>query len=460
MGNPVEEPHENKNWTVDSSSLIDGYAADPLSNTLWFHVDPPSTFTSTSPGDGVSAADDEWPGWVQVITSTVSAYTVTGGGKTIVVPQAPFWANTSGLNLTNSQVTNCISTLGNPNTLYALPNFSGVPWSDSLPLFTQMPLSGAQVCQNSSLASLPTPQSYSAAFGLKSTTLYPNIVGALHMGVDFFAAAGSSVYSIADNGIVVGIGRGMFNGGPNDPTRYNENNRLQNISSGTAWGAAYIEDTEATIYGYKYGYNMIVRYGSLYVLYGHLISLDPAMYVGRRVAAGDRLGAIGVVNTAHLHFEVRNMGGNSVQTDNMLIRVSKNPTQPPLTYDTRNKFGILRLGTSQGYANVYDITQFYHAGVQTWGQDNDEGLGLLAVSGLGFNLQPSTSQSGPLSSAITIGVGCAITYYSNNNPYVPIIPATPPGYRGFWLLANPTTQAPSISLPPSVQITPPSAYPQ
>ncbi len=48
---------------------------------------------------------------------------------------------------------------------------------------------------------------------------------------------------------------------------------------------------------------IIIRYGTVYAIYGHASSV--AVAKGQRVAAGDVVGASGDSNGAHLHFEIR-----------------------------------------------------------------------------------------------------------------------------------------------------------
>jgi len=437
-GNPNETDNEG-NPTITNTSIVDGYAIDPLINVLWFHIAPNSVYSAPSP-------DDFWAGWVEITSSTQKDYTVTIHQHEIVVPRKSFTLIPSirGFVLTQEQIQNCINAgIPDESFAYTLPALNDVPWTNTIPLFNWMPLSGAQMCQ---YTSLHATNLRSEAFALYDLSLYGNnyLPKGYHNGVDIYASEYSSVYSMSGSGLVVGIGRGQ-------PTvRYYIDN-----SSGGGWGAAYVNDKD------HIGYNVIVRYGSLYVLYGHLIRLDPHIYVGRKVDMGDRLGAIGQVDTPHLHFEVRNLGSSITRPDKTLVFVSSIPSQVPTTYDQPNKYGILKLGASQGDINEYDVMQLFQPSVQSYGQDLDSGSSKLNISGLGISLRPVVNPpKDTMSSSIQIGDTCSLFYHTILGPESSLIPTVPaganPGFRGF-ILGNAAFSAP---IDPNTQIMPPSVYPQ
>lgn len=52
------------------------------------------------------------------------------------------------------------------------------------------------------------------------------------------------------------------------------------------------------------GYSVTVRYGHLFVLYGHLMSIPDSIWVGARVRPNDPIGVVGTNGEKHLHLEV------------------------------------------------------------------------------------------------------------------------------------------------------------
>lgn len=279
------------------------------------------------------------------------------------------------------------------------------------------------MCQNTSLNSDP-PIFW--AFGYFSNN-YTYLPTGYHNGVDFFTVSGSSMYSVGTNGLVVGIGRGQ----PGEAA-------YSSTTSTNTWGAAYVNEGD--------GYNVVVRYGSLYVLYGHLKSIDPKIYVGALISNGTRIGKNGTVSTAHLHAEVRNYGES---TSSLMLTVPSNPNDPLATYNQPNKYGILKLGANQGTKNVYDIGQFFFPSSDTYGQDKDSGASNIKVEGLGPNLQ--------FGDPIKYGKTCTIPYVRNFlTPSIPTVPpGANPGYRGF-VLGQSDLVAP---IDPNYQVAQPSNYP-
>jgi hypothetical protein len=116
-------------------------------------------------------------------------------------------------------------------------------------------------------------------FGLIDPTNYPSLPGNRHPGFDFFAPSPTSNVQVlaVTGGIVVGIGRDAA------PT----------IHPAT-WGAT------------QGGFNLIVRTEGYFLLYGHLASIDPSIYLGARVGHGAVLGTLwDQGSNTHLHLEVR-----------------------------------------------------------------------------------------------------------------------------------------------------------
>jgi hypothetical protein len=127
--------------------------------------------------------------------------------------------------------------------------------------------------------------------------------------------------------------------------------------------------------------SLVVRYGHLYVLYGHLKTVDPGIYVGKVVNQGDRLGTIGTFTDSdpHLHIELHYWGA-ATPTNSYTIDV--NTSKP-------NRWGLLKprdkskiKSTAASYypkpQNYYDFSQFFSDDVKqpgtatAWGQDQDD----------------------------------------------------------------------------------------
>jgi hypothetical protein len=138
--------------------------------------------------------------------------------------------------------------------------------------------------------------------------LYNNLPGSRHPGFDFFAPSPTSNVQIlaVTGGIVVGIGRAQF------PTLHP-----------ATWGT-----TEG-------GFNLIVRTDGYFLLYGHLASIDPSIYLGARVGPGAVLGTLwDQGSNTHLHLEVR-----TFRHDNKVVQMAA--TLPQNERPLRCRFGAI-----------------------------------------------------------------------------------------------------------------------
>lgn len=401
----------NPAWPHLESSIaivkrIDAYAVDPLRNTLWFHIAPPENRLTNQmnpayPHDAVTP----WWGWARVISSSGQGFTVIEGSRFIVVPKQRYPSNAvRGLDVRIEEIENCLRTLPDASNQYILPDLVQASWTNAP--FTFFPISAASMCQWSSIGlggnfqipgTTPVPRSKGVqifGFALEDQPAYGDLrPSGYHPGVDFFAfadrslnnanypARGAAVYSIANKGLVVGIGLGRRIATPSNPPRYKT--QLEGHSSSASWGAVTVTDPAEVL-----TYNVVIRYGSRYVLYGHIRELDPAIYVGKLVTAGTRLGIIGTFNTPHVHIEVRTFGLDlNSPPEALLVRVPSNPLQTDLNYvrDTNlfgNKYGILALSTDRGgqgddfgtgMVSLHDFAQLFQGTVYAHAQDFDSG---------------------------------------------------------------------------------------
>ncbi|GEM_PF-3346305 len=147
-------------------------------------------------------------------------------------------------------------------------------WEEAL-VFTNKPL-------NAFATNDPNGNAF-RGFGFVDSDAYSTIPLCAHPGMDFFPssgdAAGTSVLA-AVSGTIVGMGKY-----DPDPVK---------IIPPATWGAV------------GGGYNIIIRTGRHYVLYGHLESIEPYYYLGAYVYAGERIGSLAVQpSNTHLHLEVR-----------------------------------------------------------------------------------------------------------------------------------------------------------
>ncbi len=206
---------------------LDKRSSDPLTGERWVHV--------------VSQEDTTINGWVK---------------RDSLLP---------GVTLAKEK-TDCLNSdsLLDVSTTYQIPN---IAWD--FPTFTQWPLDERWLNLNMGI------------WGLNKQSANANYPKGMHHGVDLFVndnTADIPVNSIG-HGIVVGIGIGPTNNKLN-PTRNQDTHRI--------WGA-----TE-NIYppnNARVGYSLVIRYGSLYVLYGHLDRIH--VWVGKEVLAGETLGLLG-----------------------------------------------------------------------------------------------------------------------------------------------------------------------
>jgi hypothetical protein len=453
--------------------MVDAYAIDPLRNTLWFHITPSADGFNPHP----AARDDtdalvRWWGWVRVTATAGLGYVVHNSALIIVPRKSVVMGVIYGLNLASSDIQNCLNTV--PNQSVALPDLSEVPWANatSVPTFTFFPLSAASVCQWSAFGvnnQYPRPgatplnrNSGQQVYGFaKWNSIYKNLNPSnYHPGTDFFGfanptpegstgwpASGASIYSVADHGLIVGIGIARYVTKLNPKTGKHEPDPWGFKTSSASWGATYVNTPVEAL-----TYNLVIRYGSLYVMYAHIRELDPNIYVGKRVDAGARLGIIGVAGTPHLHLEVRSFGTDLRSPPRKLLaRVPDNPydidfNPQASAAGTGNKYGILAIGNNfggQGYENgqnvsLHDAAQFFRNPVVAYAHDfgNETiGVGSVQVNGFGPNidssiitkvasstLTPSPTPGGTPFDTVWFGPTCGMKYNAGRPTY-PIVPS-------------------------------------
>ncbi len=166
--------------------------------------------------------------------------------------------------------------LANGNTL---PNPVSPNFAWNFILGTQVP---QQPIQSNKLATgVPSFQ----GFGAIDASNYGSITGCRHPGFDFQVAPQSNVFAMTD-GIVVGMG-----------TTLDSKNMLR---PGT-WGSV----TDPKDSNALPEFNLVIRDGAHFILYGHLGSIEPSLYYGKSVRIGDVIGVVVILaaNT-HLHVEV------------------------------------------------------------------------------------------------------------------------------------------------------------
>ncbi len=150
-------------------------------------------------------------------------------------------------------------------------------------------------------------------FGIPDVGQYSDNFHCQHPGFDFNGPLGADVNAIAD-GIVVGMASKY------DNTDENGNLKLTRID---AWGAT------------GGGYSVIVRTGNRFVLYGELGEIEDALYIGKRVVAGEKLGNLPFTGFPHVHIDIRGYGSSN-STDGLLrprfgaINSELNGTYTPL----------------------------------------------------------------------------------------------------------------------------------
>jgi hypothetical protein len=208
-----------------------------------------------------------------------------------------------------------------------------------------------------------------------------------------------------------------------------------NEYSAFTWGSTVIVE--------GVGYTIIIRYGNLYVLYGHLYQIEPTVYVGANVQKGMSLGNIGTSAPgadAHVHIEVRNFNTDDLtQFENALEKDASGNLNP---------YGLLYFRNPSQARYMYDLVQFYGPTGSFLDPDN------LIDSGSGLNQALIRIEDTPPvflrlpGYGIPLPAGCNLQYYT-----IPEIRETIPnsGYRGLELGRGPNEQsgASSSAKPPN-----------
>jgi len=355
--------------------VINRYAVDPINNHLWLRTAEGWVKPRVSGGAIYVPDPQKKCSWIKVTSST--------DPKRVIVPSS----GTGLFNLSLAQIQTCLNN-GVANATSDYP-FTKLAWSANpglLPqLFSRFPVSLQQLCSSNitDIKGLGDPDN-PAFYGLPGE----------HNGVDVFAPVGSNVYSMANlPGLVVGIGVEGLNG-----------------RSAGNWGATGI--TEGS------GFSVIIRHEHLYVLYGHLIEVDPSIYVGKGISFGTRLGKIGTANNAdavrHVHIEIRSFG-NTIPSGTYLVK--------DLT-GANNDYGVLINGGGQAL-NVYDVAQFFASTVNAVVDDSQSntvtvtGLGKTIVNG-GMVTFETTTPPSPCSQGT-----------KPTRTYTTFVGSQANGYRGF-----------------------------
>lgn len=384
-GNPYE-------GTIPATPNLtsDGYFVDAILNVLWLRVQ-----NSTQPIPGEMR-------WVPVEPSA----TTMVNGVTLTNPPQPY-INGGSLTLAPMVVSACTSDpTQNSQSRYMLPVPEVVAWGAPLTPFNTIPVSDAKFCQGFERNGTHVID------GLGFSTL-PNaedLYNGLHPGVDFYAPVDSVVYSIG-NGRIVAIGKDF---------RLSQRN-ITYTSSGN-WGGS---DLASTYNSGRGGYNVVIRYGQFYVLYGHLKELDLDIYVGKAVSAGTLLGKLATSSDPnaepHTHVELRLLNG-TVTESGTSVSGSQLIEDRNTNY---NSWGILKLGGSQP-TNVIDVTQFFDpTGSQVLVSDA-QSTRTGPIAGLGTIVTPVGNNVGQVT--IT-GLTCPPVVYNTLATGLQTTPTST--YRGF-----------------------------
>ncbi|MBE7514910.1 MAG: M23 family metallopeptidase [Anaerolineales bacterium] len=383
-GNPAEQK-----ITVANSVIIDAYAIDPLNHRLWFRR---TEGIANVPAGAVLR-------WIQVITPPAGFILQSQG---IIVPGKDF-DGVKSASLERDQIEACLSNLSKANLSghYALPPLDQVPWEMTSPLtFTHYPVSMYQTCV-AFTAEHRHIHMISGFADAKGGYWDPGY----HFGVDFFAPPDSVVYASGDRGLVVAL-------------------LHTDETTGAAWGDYKVKEITSMLTPFA----VVIRYGHLFVIYGHLQTIDPNIWVGKRVDAGTRLGTIGIYKTSnpHLHMSVMGFGR---ETPNAYVTWAQeidpqNPQAPKPNQWGIPDFQRTALRSEEfGYPKrAYDFTQFFEPDpilaattVATgapntleqpilrgsiWAEDTNGLWTLLVVNGLG----------GKHRTMIRLGFPCEIPY--------------------------------------------------
>jgi hypothetical protein len=405
-GNPTKLISEYLTTGMGVPIVIDSYAIDPINRHLWLHSGANWFKTTATNRTNGTVLKPDGCLWTEDANYA--------GNDGIVIPAL----DTATFRLTIEQILACIGTRtptiinGVADASYMLPELEDVPWPQTqtipeseLPQFVHFPTSLQQVCQ-STLFDL-----YGVGCFTGATYSNPNE----HPGLDCFAPLGSNIYSLADNGLVVGIGIGATDGS------YVQRSQAR-------WGSAAVVETV--------GYSIIVRHKHLFVLYGHLRELDSAIYVGAQVNAGTLLGQVGTATNpgavSHVHIELRSFGTDVPSGEEIIVMVRD-------TNGNYNDYGILANAAEQA-TNIYEAAQFFAATVDAFLSDTANSS-TVGVTGLGKGIVDTdkvtfdtTTPPSPCGMPTTLEGKPQLEYCSGVVPTD--VQQTSQGYRGFRLLQS------------------------
>jgi hypothetical protein len=208
---------------------------------------------------------------------------------------------------------------------------------------------------------------YFRGFGMSSSQDYPSIASCQHPGFDFPATANTTVRAMY-GGIVVGMGK---SGSQDRPA---------------AWGATIG------------GYNLVIRSGGHFVLYGHLSSIHPSLYYGKRVTAGAEIGTLADqgANT-HLHIQVsafntQQNADNSLRPHYGAIRRSTGIGIPDLTRNPILAIDVVYFIPPNLRGNVSNSAMGTNSSCLTGNQDYQYTIlnsATFGVSPFGYNMRDS-----------------------------------------------------------------------
>jgi hypothetical protein len=400
---------------------VQRYSVDSVANRLWFYIAPNSP--GLPPTKSLSDPSVPWFGWVMVAsrnTGGVVAHPETG--QNILVPPS----GSNDLFLSKDDILACLRNLSMPAEVKAIADLNAAAWG-MVSNFTFLPVSVGQVCSVNQPSHIWGFGYYIKPSQNEGTETPYDSTGGYHMGVDIFVPIGSNVYSIRDNGIVVGIGQSTPSG---IDGRYSQGN----------WGAVAIASASTN----NHGYNLLIRYGPYIALFGHLMEVNPEIYVGKAISEGEILGKIGKAYQdpsalPHLHLEVR-----SVAKTDFYQKIWDQPFQgSPNNPNEFNKFGIFQIGAPGNPSDFYDIFQTFNAQISAF--ETDASSTKTIAYGLGLGLKSSDK--------VYFGVNTCNKTYRGAEYTGATVPKDINGLRGFRSRGN------MAAAPFPINGTPPSIYP-
>ncbi len=185
-------------------------------------------------------------------------------------------------------------------------------------------------------------------FGIPNSLDYSSIPDCAHPGLDFFASTTNDGQTLATQNIFVrAMNAGTIVGIGHISQVSNDASTGQDVhdSSPTKWGT--IRSAQLGLTG---NYNIVIRTGGYFVMYGHLASIEDDLYVGKPINAGDFIGILyDQSDNTHLHMEVRTYPTTTGEVRAHFGAIERASDVPTFVSDPMYFFDVSLRGTGSAF---------------------------------------------------------------------------------------------------------------